>query len=90
MLCAVLWAAPALAEPPLQCAERSAVIAHLAGKYHEAPSATGVTHNGGLVEVLTSEAGTWTIIVTSPYGVSCMVSSGGGWKTFRPSPGPET
>lgn len=93
MLAAVLWAAPGLAQAQqVSCDDRAAILALLAGKYHEAPSATGVTSAGGLIEVLTSDSGSWTIIVTSPYGRSCMVASGDGWHTFRPAgpdPGPE-
>lgn len=62
------------------------MLAHFAGRYHEAPSATGVTSGGGLVEVLTSEARTWTIIVTTPRGWSCIVASGSAWYTFRKEP----
>lgn len=34
--------------------------------------------NGGVVEVLAAseDAGTWTIIVTMPNGVSCLLASG--------------
>lgn len=80
----LLWAAPALAEPI--CKERGALVKMLAGKYHEIPAAMGVTNTGGLLEVLTSDTGSWTIIVTSPRGVSCIVSWGQGWQTLRTEP----
>ena len=35
---------------------------------------------GSLLEVLTSPAGSWTIIVTVPGGPTCLVSSGEGWR----------
>jgi hypothetical protein len=67
-----------------QCDERTKVIGHLASKYQEAPIAIGVTSSGGLVEVLTTGDGnTWTIIVSNPNGVSCLVAAGEGWRAIR-------
>ena len=64
-----------------QCNERAEVLKLLAQKYEEAPIAAGVTSSGGLVEVLTNGKGeTWTIIVTSPQGTSCLVAAGEGWQ----------
>ena len=69
---------------PQQCDKRAKVLGHLAQKYREAPVAVGVTNSGGLVEVLTTGDGnTWTIIVSNPNGMSCLVAAGEGWR--RPS-----
>ena len=69
---------------PQQCNNRDAVLKLLSSKYKEAPVAFGVTNNGGLVEVLKStpsaKEDTWTIIITTPQGVSCLVAAGEGWK----------
>lgn len=69
---------------PQQCNNRDAVLKLLSNKYKEAPVAFGVTNNGGLVEVLKSTPSakddTWTIIITTPQGVSCLVAAGEGWK----------
>ena len=47
----------------------------------EAPVAVGVTSAGGLVEVFATDDGaTWTIVVTTPQGRSCMVAAGEGWR----------
>ena len=76
---AVLLATPAAAEP--QCNVRDKVVDLLETKYKEAPVAVGVTNNGGLVEVLSTGAGeTWTIIITTPQGMSCLVAAGEGWR----------
>jgi len=67
-----------------QCDERTKVIGHLASKYREAPVAIGVTSAGGLVEVLsTGDGNTWTIIVSNPNGVSCLIAAGEGWRAIR-------
>ena len=76
---AVLLAWPAAAAP--QCNQRDSVLAMLQSKYQEQPVAVGVTNNGGLVEVLSAGDGeTWTIIITTPQGVSCLVAAGEGWR----------
>ena len=72
-------ASSAMAQP--QCDQRDSVLELLAQKYKEAPVAIGVTHKGGLVEVLsTSNGTTWSIIVTTPTGMSCLVAAGEGWR----------
>ena len=77
-----LIAQSAAAQP--QCNDRKEVLDLLAQKYKEAPVASGVTNNGGLVEVLTdAKGGTWTIIVTTPQGVSCLVAAGEGWRKME-------
>ncbi len=63
------------------CTDRSEVLGHLATKYSEAPVAMGLANNGGVIEVLTSGSGTsWTIIITMPNGVSCMLAAGESWE----------
>jgi hypothetical protein len=67
-----------------QCDKRDKVLGLLADKYKEAPVALGVTNNGGLVEVLsTNEGTTWSIIVTAPDGKSCLVAAGEGWRALE-------
>ncbi len=67
-----------------QCNTRDSVISLLASKYKEAPVAVGVTNTGGLVEVLsTGDGNTWTIIVTTPQGMSCLVAAGEGWRALE-------
>ncbi len=81
--------------PPVQptvCRPRNDVLALLATKYGEAQVAVGVTTRGNLVEVLTTSDGrTWTIILTTPQGLSCLVASGEGWRVVPrtdPADGP--
>ncbi len=77
-----LVASTAMAQP--QCNERDNVLELLAKKYQETPIAAGVTNTGGLVEVHTDHnSGTWTIIVTTPQGMSCLVAAGEGWRNME-------
>lgn len=81
---ALVSSTAAAAPSPSQCNDRKQVIDLLAQKYKESPVAAGVTNNGGLVEVLTDgKGGTWTIIVTTPQGVSCLVAAGEGWRPME-------
>ena len=44
----------------------------------------GLASSGGVVEVVASEDGTsWSIIVTLPGGVTCLVASGEDWETIE-------
>ena len=70
-----------------QCSQRHHVVEHLAKKYQEAQVAVGVTGKGALVEVLTTkDGGTWSILLTNPNGVSCLVASGEGWRVKEHEP----
>ncbi len=76
----VLFGADASAQ--VSCSQRDKIVSLFAAKYKEVPVAVGVNSKGGLVEVLSSEHGhTWTIIVTSAKGLSCVVAVGEGWRT---------
>jgi hypothetical protein len=61
------------------CAPRATLVEKLKAEFNEEPQAIGVTHSGGLFEVLSSDSGTWTVLATGPNGVSCLVLSGDGW-----------
>ncbi|HWA41744.1 MAG TPA: hypothetical protein VHA10_00930 [Hypericibacter adhaerens] len=66
------------------CGHRTDVIKELSERYKEAPVAVGLASNGSLLEVLSSNAGTtWTIIVTSPDGTSCLVAAGEDWQPTK-------
>jgi hypothetical protein len=78
----MVFSTAAFAEP--QCDERENVLKLLSHKYKENPVAIGVTNNGGLVEVLSASQGsTWSIIVTTPKGMSCLVAAGEGWRDIE-------
>ena len=75
-------ASTAFAAP--QCNDRDHVLKLLKSQYSEAPVAIGVANNGGLVEVLTTGDGdTWSIIITTPKGMSCLVAAGEGWRVVK-------
>jgi len=77
----------AVAAQPNQtnCTDRSSALKHLSAAYQEEPVAMGLASSGGVIEVLTNDKGTsWSIIVTMPSGVTCLVASGEGWEAVQP------
>lgn len=80
-LVALFVAGPALAQ--MACDKRTEVTGHLKRKYEEAPVALGVANNGGLVELLTTKSGTtWTLIITLPNGMTCLLAAGEDWESI--------
>ncbi len=73
------------AQPNHSCTDRASALTHLAKKYSETPVAIGLANNGGVIEVLTDAAGsTWSIIITMPDGMACIVASGEHWEPLSP------
>ncbi len=71
---------------PAVCRARDGLLSQLESKYGEVPVAIGVA-DGQLIELLTAKDGiTWTIILTSPKGLSCLIASGEGWRPLAPVP----
>ena len=78
-----LCALPAHAQ--VLCFSHDRVVQYLAQTFSETPVGVGLATTGGLVEVFASKAGTWTIVITAPSGVSCMGPSGEGWTNLADS-----
>jgi hypothetical protein len=74
------------------CLARGEMARLLDARFAETPAALGVTEAGGLVELFHAKDGaTWSIILTTPQGRSCLLASGEGWSERpRPAPGGAT
>jgi hypothetical protein len=65
------------AQTARNCGPRTAVVDRLADGYGETRQSIGLGTNNAVVEVFAShESGTWTITVTTPNGLTCLVASG--------------
>lgn len=62
------------------CGDRDQVLQNLEQGYSEAPVSMGLASNGSVIEVLASPKGTFTIIMTQPNGVTCLMVAGESWK----------
>lgn len=89
VLSAPQWTRAATAQS--HCAPRAEVERSLAHQYREAPVAAGLSRDGEVVEVYSSNDGeTWSLVVTRPDGKSCLVAEGEAWLDLRQEPkGPE-
>lgn len=67
----------AFAQSPRQCGDRTQVLNRLAEGYGETRQSLGLGSNNAVIEVFASEeTGTWTITVTLPNGMTCLIASG--------------
>ncbi len=66
---------PSIAAAQAVCVDRAAMLDRLAAEYGEQLTEVKMIENFGLVEVLRSPSkGTWTIILTKPSGISCVLA----------------
>ena len=70
--------------PPAQaqamCGERRAIVATLDKTYSETPVSVGLASNGAIIEIFASPTGTFTIILTRPNGLTCVMAAGENWE----------
>ncbi|HUE47295.1 MAG TPA: hypothetical protein VMO81_13675 [Aestuariivirgaceae bacterium] len=62
------------------CAERTNVVDTLDTQYKESPRAIGLVSQEAVLEIFVSDTGTWTVVVTDPQGVSCVLAAGQSWE----------
>jgi len=83
MTTAIIFGAVATAPPVLaqaRCDQRDHVAQQLSDRYMEQLTAGGLQSATAILEIWTSpESGSWTMLVTRPSGISCIVSSGTAW-----------
>lgn len=82
-LAATLTPRTAEAQQTRNCGPRDLVVTRLAEGYGETRKSMGLGANNTVIEVFASdESGTWTIVVTTPNGVTCLVASGQAFETL--------
>ena len=70
----------ALAQPV--CGQHNSVSDNLKKSYSEAPVSMGLTPDGGVLEVFASKEGSWSMVVTQPSGISCLIAVGQSWENL--------
>ena len=81
----VVWAIALLFVLPVEaqetiCGKHDELVSRLESGYGETVRAVGVA-SPGIVELFTSDDGaSWTILVTQPNGVSCLLAAGESWE----------
>ena len=83
LLAAMFLAAPNAVVAQANCGPREKILEAAILQYKELPTARAVTAGNRLLEVLTSPDGeTWTVIISHPNGMSCIMATGEGWENF--------
>lgn len=72
------FTAPAQAQQPMLCGLRDDMGKMLDQRFGEQPQAGGIVGDR-VVELLVSQTGSWTILITSADGRACVVTGGEDW-----------
>jgi hypothetical protein len=62
-----------------QCGPRQDLVKNLGDKFKESPIGRGLTQPGQVLEIFASQSGSWTMVVTTPNGTSCLIAAGENW-----------
>ncbi len=81
LVIAALWFASA-AQAQMACGTRDSVVEALGDKYGEVRRGGGLGSGAAAIfELWVSDAtGTWTILMTTPNGLTCVMAVGDGWQ----------
>ena len=86
-LAAIALAGGALMSSPTAaatvCGDRDRILKRLEQRHEETPQALGLSADGGVLEVLVSPEGGWTILVTYPKRPTCIVAVGEAWQLLQ-------
>lgn len=74
---------PAPRGPP--CAERTHIAQQLRETFSEHAAGSGLAESGLLFELYVGPSGSWTLLATTPGGVSCLLGAGEAWEPL-PTP----
>lgn len=88
--CLLAFSTQAQAGP--KCGERTSLIKVLNDKYKEKPRALGLSTKGtAMFEIYTSKTGTWTIVMTTTTGATCIMAAGHSWEdALQVAEGPQS
>jgi hypothetical protein len=75
--------APAAQAQPRTCLPHDSADEKLGSEFGEKVLGRGVSSDGTLVEIFLSSSGTFTVMKTTPKGMSCVVDFGEGWQTLN-------
>ncbi len=85
-LCAlsICWSAlPTSAAAQSVCIARAEAATNLKKKFAEVPVSMGLSKQGTVIEVFASPEGSWSIVMTFPNGMSCIMAAGEEWQSMQ-------
>ena len=65
------------------CAMRDDLVVVLARDYGETLMGQGLTANGQLAELFVADGGSFTLVITAPSGVGCLLLAGDDWANME-------
>jgi hypothetical protein len=68
------------------CRERAEIVKILASRFDETQRVFGLQGNGRVFELFAASDGSWTALITTPAGRSCIVASGEAFTIVPPEP----
>ena len=68
------------AQAQMACGPREDLVKLLADQYKESPVGIGLAQTGQLLEVFASPVGSWSMVMTSTDGQTCIVAAGDNWE----------
>lgn len=86
LLCVGAFCLASLPSHAAVCMKHKTLVGYLSAKFNEQPKAVGLVASAGLMEVYVSAEGTWTIVMTTPQGIACIVAAGDTWEDVKSSP----
>ena len=76
-----------VASGELACESHAEITKQLGKRFQESPSAIGLSSTGAVIEIFTGSGdATWTIVVTTPDGNSCVIATGEAWEAVPAKP----
>jgi hypothetical protein len=73
------------AETMVWCGPHDIVTSILVEDFQELREAVGLSEAGSLMEIFASAAGNWTILLTSPTGLACIIAAGENFEKATPA-----
>lgn len=71
------------AQGQVYCDRRDIITARLESRYEEFQAAAGLATTGALVELwATQDGATWTLLVTTVNGITCVIAAGFHWQAM--------
>jgi len=84
---AILLATQSLRAQEAGCGAREMIVERLSRDYGESRQSLGVVGGRQVLELFASqETGSWTILLTAPDGIACLVAVGERFHRFDPVP----
>ena len=85
---AALWLSVGVADhanaQALRCTDRETMVSALTNKFKETRQGIGLVSNRRILELYVSDIGSWTVVFSSPDGISCIGAAGKHWQTLSP------